>query len=376
MSIMKQGREALKRLCFGRTLLAQEFTISLPEPQSEISVWLQGLGSPRNVTYRHSMACAEPLVVCLSFDKDRIPTPQQMSGLSLEFRRRDPSYDLLGTIRLKPAGATISLAGIALVLLEVQSSTNYCLSNLRLGSHYLLQMYRRSKRAGTPGLKMSLVDELAAMVMFIRPHPVALGSVSWDTGGNLFTMNLMGDLGRGYVAFALRDDRVPAHLVERIGKIAVCSIPFSHGTVAFQFAGNHTVQSIEWDRLPFPTRLSKTFKFPVPEFSPRVRELQVEKVHKIGSHTLFGARVITSENHSNAPGLSVVHGFYQFWRSTKGYADLEASVRDDAFNKQKPFPRRPDTPGNASESQQPEQHLANRTSARHPSQINVSRESA
>ena len=72
----------------------------------------------------------------------------------------------------------------------------------------------------------------------------------------------------------------------------------------------------------------------------------------------------------------MVHGFYQFWRSTKGYADLEASVRDDAFNKQKPFPRRPDTLGNASESQQPEQHLANRTSARHPGQINVSRESA
>ena len=268
MSIMKQGHKALKRLCFGRTLLAQEFTISLLEPQSEISVWLQGLGSPRDVTYRHSMACAEPLVVCLSFDEDRIPTPQQMSGLSLEFRRRDPSYDLLGTIRLKPVGATISLAGIALVLLEVQSSTNYCLSNLRLGSHYLLQMYRRSKRAGTPGLKMSLVEELAAMVMFIRPHPVALGSVSWDTGGNLFTMNLMGDLGRGYVAFALRDDRVPAHLVERIGKIAVCSIPFSHGTVAFQLAGNQLCNPSNGIGFPSPPGCPRPSSSPSPS-SPR-----------------------------------------------------------------------------------------------------------
>ena len=50
MSMVSEVRSVIKRIAFGNTLLPQEFTLGLPLPQSEITVWLHGSGEPRDVT--------------------------------------------------------------------------------------------------------------------------------------------------------------------------------------------------------------------------------------------------------------------------------------------------------------------------------------
>jgi hypothetical protein len=53
---------------------------------------------------------------------------------------------------------------------------------------------------------------------------------------------------------------------------------------------------------------------PVPLFACRVRELQVERVHRLGYHTFFLARVLSDERLADVSELCVAHGFYQDWR--------------------------------------------------------------
>jgi len=50
MALAKRIRQTLKRLVVGPATFPQR-TIGLREPQSEVRVWLCGLGAPRDVTY-------------------------------------------------------------------------------------------------------------------------------------------------------------------------------------------------------------------------------------------------------------------------------------------------------------------------------------
>jgi hypothetical protein len=173
----------------------------------------------------------------------------------------------------------------------------------------------------------------ASQVAFIRPHPLMLGSVNGKSGGNIFPMNLLGDLGNNYFAFALKDSRRPAHLVERLGTIAVSNVPLSLCSVAFKLATNHTRESIEWNQLSFPLTLSKHLLIPVPASAPRVREMKIDCVHKIGSHTFFITRIISDEWHWDEPQVHIIHGFYQHWRLRGDKAKLKSSLLEDSLNK-------------------------------------------
>jgi flavin reductase (DIM6/NTAB) family NADH-FMN oxidoreductase RutF len=180
---------------------------------------------------------------------------------------------------------------------------------------------------------MTLLEQRAAAVTFIRPHPLCLVSVGDQSYGNIFTMNLMGDLGNGYFGFALRDRRIVADLVERAGRVAISGVPLAQCALAFQFTANYKKESVDWLALPFQTSPSAEFGIPVPDFATSVRELEIVKVNRVGSHRLFIARIIREG--TRAPGLQacVVHGFYQFWRTKGDREKLKSSLVEDSVHK-------------------------------------------
>lgn len=330
--LSQRFKQVIKKVVFGETLLSQEFFLGLPEPQTEISVWLHGLGAPIDVTHRHSMACAAPFTICVAFDDDAKPGQTSRNSLTLKFCERDGARKVLGEIGLKWM-TNISMVDFELGLFEARSSANYCLPAVRLYAHYLMHTYADRGMSGASGMGMSFLERRAAMVNFIRPHPVALVSLSQGNRGNIFPMNLMGELGRGYFAFALKDCRKAAHLVEACGRIALSSLPMSHGQLAYQLAINHTKDFIDWDQLPFATKASPKFTIPVPAFAPRVREMEVRKVQPVGSHIFFVAFNVADVVYSSLPVLHVVHGFYQAWRLKGRGRELQASVVEHAVSK-------------------------------------------
>ena len=322
----------IKNLAFGDTLLPQEFTIGLTEPQSEVSVWLHGMGMPRDVTARHTTACTAPLTICVASDDWQGLDEKDLRKVSLKFCERGGYERVLGEIRLN-FNTVISIGDLSFILFGVRGSTNYCLPKARLWAHYLLHAYSQLRRTDPPDMKMTLLEQRAASVTFIRPHPLSLVSVGDKKNGNIFPMNLMGELGNGYFGFALRERRLAAPLVESGGRIAISGVPLAQCSLPFRLAGNHKKQSIDWNELPFETKPSVTFGIPVPSFATRVREMRIEKVHKIGGHRFFIARIISDETYMTGPRACVVHGFYQFWRLRGDRATLRASVVEDSMNK-------------------------------------------
>jgi flavin reductase (DIM6/NTAB) family NADH-FMN oxidoreductase RutF len=334
MSIIGQCRKVIKKLMFGDTLLPQAFTIGLTEPQGEITVWLHGMGSPIDVTRRHSMVCADPFTVCIAFDEEEKFTETEPGRLSLKFCERDGQRRVLGKISFNGKRTTDMLSGGSqLVLFEARNSANYCLPKARIWAHYLLHRYSLWRKVDSAGIKMSFLERRAVMVMFIRPHPVVLVSIESEAGGNIFPMNIMGDLGQNYFAFALKNSRLAARLVEHAGRVALSDVPLSQTPLAYRLGANHGKPAIDWNELPFATKVSAKLKVPVPVFALRVREMEIEKIHNLGSHTFFVARIIHDERFAEDVGLCIVHGFYQAWRLKGHRKELATSLADDLFNK-------------------------------------------
>ena len=151
-------------------------------------------------------------------------------------------------------------------------------------------------------------------------------------------MNLMGDLGHGYFGFGLKGSRRAAHLVAHSRRIALCSVPLDQCHLGFRLAINHTKNAIEWSELPFELRHSQTFGIPYPAFAPRVREMEIESVRPLGSHTFFVARTVTDTRYADVPCVHMIHGHYAWWRSRGSREALRASVAEDRLRKQGPIP--------------------------------------
>jgi flavin reductase (DIM6/NTAB) family NADH-FMN oxidoreductase RutF len=161
---------------------------------------------------------------------------------------------------------------------------------------------------------MSSLGSRSMGVFFICPRPVVLVSVVDGNAGNVFPMNLMGSIGNGCFAFALNSSRPASSLVERSGRVALSSIPLEQASVARQLGRNHRQESVDWNQLPFPVKMSTALGIPVPGFALRVREMQIEAARKLGSHTLFMAQIIRDETWAEGLQFFMVHGVYQAWR--------------------------------------------------------------
>jgi hypothetical protein len=305
----------MRKIVFGDTPIPAGVGLGMKPPQTETAVWLHGLGDPIDVTFRHSIACANPFTICIAFEKDRAVKIKDRN-LRLKFCRRDDRERVLGEMVLE-ANLNVPLGNLEAVLFTVRKSRNYCLPAPRLWAYDLSRTWVNWRRTDASALKMSIAGMRAMAVMFIRPHLVALASLRHDAGGNLFPVNLMGDLGEKYFAFALVEGRAAALGVERAGRIALSSAPFSQERTVYKLAPNHFRAAIDWAELPFALRPSNTFHIPVPVFARRVRELEVLSTRRLGSHRLFLARTVAEEKLEECEELYIVEGYFQAWRIRK-----------------------------------------------------------
>jgi hypothetical protein len=58
MLLSSRVRQTAKRLVFGSAVVPQHCEIGLREPQTEVGMWLHGIGSSRDVTHCNVIATA------------------------------------------------------------------------------------------------------------------------------------------------------------------------------------------------------------------------------------------------------------------------------------------------------------------------------
>lgn len=343
MSTVSRARKAIKRLVFGPPDYPQQVIVGMREPQTEVTVLLRRAGEPRekarDVTRIHMMACAAPFTVGIGTESE-LPSDESANlrdTYTLEFWEREGKQQLLGAIQLRhsrfvwDSGAG-GAGSTALQLYEAVASRNLCLRPRHIWARYAEYAYYRWKHP-SPDVPTGARDVHAMCVFYNCPRPVALVSVSDGHATNIFPMNLMGVIGAGRFAFALNTDKPVTLLVERARRIAMSTVPFTQSRTAYSMAPNHKKDSIDVAQLSFAVQRSVEFRFPVPEFALRVREMEVEAIERPGSHTLFVARILRDVNCEPAgsaqPQFFTLHGIYQARREPKS-AELRSVAGETA----------------------------------------------
>jgi flavin reductase (DIM6/NTAB) family NADH-FMN oxidoreductase RutF len=327
MSLKKRMRQIVKKIVFRGSVLPQRFFLSQAAPQSEVTVWLHGAGDPVDVTRRHCQACALPFTLCIGFKRGQGPSETQLRQLTLRFCENGGDQRVLGEIGLHWV-QTLESGDSEFFFFRSIKAVNHCLPKAQFWVQNLRHFYNDVRKGRR--IRMSAAERHAMAVMFICPRPVSLLSVADERGVNIFPLNVMGDLSENFFAFCLKEGKLPAQFVEKTGRIVLNSVPMAEAPIAFRLGPNHNVPTIDLGRLPFATRASRTFGIPVPVFAFRVRELEVEQIHRLGFHTFFLARVISDEQLAEVPEFCVAHGFYEDWRIRKRGVDKQLADAEDA----------------------------------------------
>ncbi len=317
MSFRKRFRRSFAALAFGPRELSQFCNLGLQDPQPDIKVWLVGMGAPRDVTCRNVLAATRPLTLAIGLPGDVDPKTISQQHLAVEFREGNAAQTLLGKIALTLIDVLKLEGEESLYLFRTHSPVNYCQARGTLWRRYLdfaYAQWRNERGPHPPEIRMVASELHALFVFYICPRPVVLVSVVDGGIGSIFPMDIVGPIGRQHFSIALHTSSGPLPLIERSRRIALSSVPVENIPLAYQLGKNHHRASIDWSSLPFSMTRSSAFGLPIPQFSLRVREMEVENLRSMGSHTFFICRLV--EEQSVADGLQFfqAHGFYDGWR--------------------------------------------------------------
>jgi flavin reductase (DIM6/NTAB) family NADH-FMN oxidoreductase RutF len=309
----KPTRQVLKRILFGSADVHQYCPIGLLDPQSEVSVWLEGFGPPHDVTESNVVVSTQPLTLGIGFGSDPGLTAVARARLGLKFRERQGENRLLGEMRLRLI-ETIPLTGGQLLLFQPHRCRNYCVARPWLWSRYLYFAYKQwrpRRRPRAPEHRIPASDLHCLFVFYICPRPVVLVSVADADRVNIVPMDLIGPVRCGGFSLALRSTSTAAPLLESSRRVALSSVPSQQAALAYHLGGNHKTPGIDLANLPFPTVQSATFGLPVPQFAPRVREMQIDSVRSVGNYKLFLATPVKDCVLTDGLQFFLVHGFYK-----------------------------------------------------------------
>lgn len=308
-----------RRFILGSANFRNQCALGLRDPQSEVSVWLEGAGTPLEVTENNVMVAARPLTIGVQLGQEHDWTEISRRRPVLRFRAMAEGRPL-GDIRLRLID-TIPLGNEHLCLFETLGSRNYCIPRVRLWIRHLDEACRRwrsERHTGKPGFQMRMAELRSVFVFYICPRPVVLVSVVHGQARNIFPMDLIGPVGSRHFALSLHNSSAPLRLMEQSRRIALSSVPMDQSSVAFELGKNHNASDVDFCSLPFTTTASTVFGLPVPRFALRVREMRIETIRKFESHTLFIASTVTDEFLAEGEQLFHVHGSYQVWRRKQG----------------------------------------------------------
>ncbi|RXH54182.1 flavin reductase [Granulicella sibirica] len=322
-------RKALRSRLLGHPGYSTALDLPLHSPQTEVAVWLHGMGEPRDVTHCHSVACPMPAFFCISFEKGVPEQSLDSPGVSLHFVERAGQRQVLGKIDLQ-YHSTVATSGPELRLYRATDCISTCLPRHRrwIRSLYFAHERWQARRSGRPQI-LSL-DNRCNEVVFLCPRPVVLVSLFQAGAGNIFPLNLMGRVGEHHFVFALNASKKAGAAVSNHSQFAISTVPFEQAQVVRDMGAHHHQTSIDFAHLPFSLHPSPSLGIPVPDFALTVRELQIESALPLGSHNFFIARILGTQTQTSAPEFHRIHGIYAARRErlSKAYRDSQRAGAD------------------------------------------------
>jgi len=303
------ARRGLSRILLGDPI-PQYVVVGLQEPQREVVVTLEGRRMPsRDVTRNNVVVSLRPLLVAIGVTGQPGAEGDGSDACELVFREASDGA-VLGRIGLRKAMSLPLGEGHYLVFAAV-GRTDHCLRPARRSVHCAHQWWKTRSRGEPHNFRMGFLDSWRLWTFYVCPRPVALISVQHDGADNMFPMDLIGPTENGYFSLALRNTSPSVELISKSRRIALSEVPVELASAVYTLGKHHRVRHIDLAALPFDVEVSSEFRLPVPSAALGVVELQVERIHELGSHVVFLARPVSDRRRRSGRRMFHVAGIYQ-----------------------------------------------------------------
>lgn len=277
--------------------------IALPAPQTLVGVHLEDAHGEIDVTDNQVVVSLDPFMIGIGGVTSR--------EAILKFFDRVGGAEI-GRLSLARASGLL-VAECALGLFSIAGASHRCVPQPLRAWNELLQGRVRRRHAAPDNFRMSAEAIQQMLIFYLCPRPVALVSVDDGINSNLFPMDLIGPVTGGFT-LALRNTSASLATLRNARRVALSDVPATDRQLAYDLGKHHRQVRIEWSALPFAMARSRRFELPIPARAVRVRECEIDAAHEIGSHTLFGCRVVSDESSSEEPRLfhtSGIHGHFR-----------------------------------------------------------------
>jgi flavin reductase (DIM6/NTAB) family NADH-FMN oxidoreductase RutF len=265
--------------------------VGLDDPQHDVEVCLRADGLERDVTRNNVVTSLRPFTIGIMFDATELARWGDRS-VELCMQARGAPSQFLGSIQLRPV-QTIALPEHRFCLFEVDGIRNRSVAPPNLALYYLAERWKlwRQQRKNPYNFRLTTLDLHGTYVFYICPRPVVLVTVQHEDAGNMFPMDLIGPTDSPWYSMALRKTSPAVQLMRESRRMALASVPLRYKDDVYRLGRHHKMKSIDWSQLPFATKPSPLFGFPVIDTAIRIREVRVEEACDVGSHALFLTRI-------------------------------------------------------------------------------------
>jgi flavin reductase (DIM6/NTAB) family NADH-FMN oxidoreductase RutF len=292
--------------------MSAHVTVGIANPGAVTRIMLDGLDAPIDVSRDHVPVSLRPFCIGLRLDRSISEATLRAARLHLVLSDWDEPHAIRGRLALRLQQKIDPCVWV----FEVIDSTNYCLSVPHMLAREARDWYYRKKKKKNPYNFVMTPHALRALnVYYMRPRPVSLVTVMDGGESDLFPMDLIGPLSSGNFTLALRSTSPAIRLMRHSRRIAVSAIPASFKRAAYSLGTHHKTLCVDWNGLPFTTISSQEFALPVPRDALLVRELEIQAVHEINSHTFFVTTVMRETRSGDGEAFCHVAGPYAFVRN-------------------------------------------------------------
>ena len=302
-------KEQCKRILFGGRNLSQWLAVGIEGEPEQISISLHGLEATLDVTRNCVVAALRPLTFGVGLEASL----EELHRAQLSLRFEDSTTKRhLGEVGLMSVNV-LTLENRRLALFQRGDYRNRYFSQLHVAARYLAQSYRigqQRKKHDPYNLKMARPDLESMFLFYTRPRPVVLVTVVYGENSNIFPMDLIGPTETGYFTLALRSTSPAVELIKASRRVALSGVPAAQVAIAYELGKHHKKQSIDWNALRMEMTKSPLLGLPVPRFALDVREMCVDHVHTIESHTLFAAKTMMEHRGTGGSRLFHVPGYF------------------------------------------------------------------
>jgi flavin reductase (DIM6/NTAB) family NADH-FMN oxidoreductase RutF len=295
------------RLLFGNLAPKPFFAVNIPNGEIKERVFLTKGTSRIDISNHHNVVCQSPFSIAIWLNADQLEG--FMAGnFSMVIMRKEETL------------ASVNLVQTTFFQQEEGSFFVFRIVDIKCFKPGLLPRYLMLKYFFS-NERLPFYEAKAYGAVYSYPRKVIITSFCDNEYYNMFPMDFQGNYPESNLhLLGLKTSNITLNRIIDAGRVVVSSTDEIDSKTVYDLGAHHSKEPPPVDSLPFRTRKSEIFEFPVPEFSSSYRELEIVHHQILGSHCLLMGRIANSKHFME--GRSALYHVHMFAYPGSGYQDI------------------------------------------------------